>query len=518
MYVRGGEPVRVKRDEEDSLQIQDLNHHMAQYELAGAANFIDVQQRGTIKEVFPPPDLSRYVLAATEWAFPTLKGITTTPTFRPDGSVLDTRGYDSKTALIYDPPEGFKVSVPDAPTDDNVQDALALIEEWIGQFPYQDEASRANTIALALTPALREVVDGPVPLAAVDKPSPGTGASLLIEVIAIATSGSTPGALGAKGDDDEMRKQITNKLRTGERWLFLDNVNVELKSASLARALTASEWEDRILGVSKTVRVPQRAVWAATGNNLSLSLEIARRSYWIRMDAKLAKPWERDPAMFRHPELKPWTLENRSRILGALLTLGRNWFTQERPSPADAPVMGSFESWSRVLGGVLGAAGVRGFLKNSNQLYERAIEDTGAWEAFLAAWRRHYGEQSVAAKQLAQDLYSALGQPEKEPEHKALADALPDQFGLLDPNTPDKNLTRKLGNAFAKQEGVRYGTELLHLQRVGKEKRAVLWTVKAGDPPGGDGELVSLVSSPGPAPTRARTRWAGGNKLTKLTQ
>ncbi len=509
LYVRGGEPVRVKHDEDGTLVVQDLNTDKVQYELTRAADFVHVPEKGDIKDVFPPRDVARYVLSASGWALPALKGITTIPVFRSDGTVLDTRGYDRPTGLIYDPPAGFEVSVPEEPTDEDVQETLALIDEWIGQFPYENKASLANTLALALTPILREVIDDPVPLAAVDKPSPGTGASLLIEVLALATSGSAPGALGATGDDDEMRKQITSKLRTGERWLFLDNVSVELKSSALARALTATEWEDRILGFSKTARVPQQAVWVATGNNLALSLEIARRSYWIRMDAKLAKPWERDPSMFKHPELKPWTLSNRSKILSALLTLGRNWFAEGKPVPTDTPVMGSFESWSRVLAGVLHAAGIEGFLDNSKQLYERTIEDTGAWEAFLDAWYRDYGEQKMTAKQIAEDLYTE--------EHKALADALPDEFGLLDSNARDKNLAKRLGKAFAKHEGVRYGAEKLHLEGAGKEKRAMLWTVKTGNPPERDGELVSLVSFSDSPPLHARAREEWGETNTPNT-
>jgi hypothetical protein len=487
LYVQGGEPVRVKHSESGELGVQDLSIDITQYELTRSADFIRVPKKGDPEDVYPPRDVARYVLSATRWALPALSGITTIPTFRPDGSVLDQRGYDPTTGLIYDPPAGFEVSVPNSPSEDDVRGALALVDEWIGQFPYQDQASLANTLALALSPTLREVISGPVPLAAIDKPSPGTGATLLVESLAVATSGAEPGALGVTSDDDETRKQITAKLRTGERWLFLDNVNVELKTSALARALTATEWEDRILGVSKTARVPQRAVWVATGNNLALSLEIARRSYWIRMDAKLAKPWERPPSKFKHPDLKDWTRANRARILSALLTIGRNWFTQGNPVPTDTPVLGSFESWSRTLAGVLHAAGVEGFLANAKQLYERATEDTGSWEAFLDAWRMAYAAERITARRIAEDLYG--------PDHKALRDALPDEFGLLDDNLRDKNLAKRLGHAFAKREGVRYGPDKLHLARAGSESRATLWTVRSGDSPtgGADGQ-VSLVS------------------------
>jgi hypothetical protein len=254
--------------------------------------------------------------------------------------------------------------------------------------------------------------------------------------------------------------------------LFLDNVAVELKSSSLARALTATVWEDRILGVSKTARVPQRAVWVATGNNLALSVEIVRRCYWIRLDAEVAKPWERDPEQFKHPDLKDWTRNNRARILSALLTIARRWFALGKPVPEDAPSLGGFESWSRTLSGVLHAVGVEGFLANSGQLYERATEDTGSWAAFLDAWRTAYGVERVAARKIAEDLY-------KE-DYAALRQALPDEFGILDENLRDKNLAKRLGNAFAKREGIRYGPKNLHLGRAGTESRAVLWIVRRG--------------------------------------
>lgn len=465
LYVRGGEPVRARYNEDGELTIQEMTADTVQFELTHAADYWATSAKGDPKMVFPPKDICRYVLSALQWSFPRLSGITAIPVFRPDGSVVTERGYDSTTGLIYDPPAGFEVSVPEKPEEADVEAALKLITEVIGDFPYADQASLANTLALAMTPIMREVIHGPVPLAAIDKPTPGTGATLLIETLALATSGSEPGALGAVEDDNEMRKQITAKMRSGERWLLLDNVNVELKSASLARALTAGVWEDRILGVSKTLRVPVKNVWVATANNLELSLEIARRSYWIRLDARLAKPWERDPVQFTHPDLKAWVRENRSAILSALLTVGRHWFVKGCPTAKDTPVMGSFEAWSRVLGGVLAGAGVEGFLKNSKALYERSIEDTGLWSAFLEVWLETYVETDVTAQTVAEDLQNL--------DEKALREALPDEFSLM-----DDNLARKLGKAFSKREGVRYGPLGLHIARAGEQQRAVLWSVR----------------------------------------
>jgi hypothetical protein len=464
LYVRGGEPVRVRYNEDGELGIQDMSVDTVQYELAHAADYIATPGKGDPRLVFPPRDVCRYVLSAITWSFPRLTGITAIPVFRPDGTVVAERGYDAVTSLIYDPPVGFEVSVPEKPSKSDVKGALAVLNELVGDFPYANQASLANTLALALTPILREVIDGPVPLAAIDKPTPGTGATLLVESLALATSGSEPGALGAVVDDNEMRKQITSKMRSGERWLFLDNVNVELKSAALARALTAGVWEDRILGVSKTLRVPVKNVWVATANNLELSLEIARRSYWIRLDAQLEKPWERPAQQFEHPDLKAWVRENRSKILSALLIVGRYWFVKGQPEAKDTPVVGSFEAWSKTLGGVLAAAGVEGFLENSKALYEKAISHSGLWSAFLEVWHETYGSTGVTAGQVSDDLQGTGS--------AALREVLPDEFSLM-----DENLSRKLGRAFGKHEGIRYGEAGYHLAKVGERKRSVLWSV-----------------------------------------
>jgi hypothetical protein len=97
------------------------------------------------------------------------------------------------------------------------------------------------------------------------------------------------------------------------------------------------------------------------------------------MDARIAKPWERPLETFRRPNLKEWAREHRSEILGALLTLGRNWFAQGCPEAEKFPLVGSFESWTRTVAGVLAGAGVEGFLDNSSSLYEKAVSESGIW-------------------------------------------------------------------------------------------------------------------------------------------
>jgi putative DNA primase/helicase len=92
-------------------------------------------------------------------------------------------------------------------------------------------------------------------------------------------------------DDEEWRKRITAILIRAPGFILVDNVRRRVDSSALAAVLTAGHWTDRLLGQSKTVTLPVRAVWLATGNNVGLSNEMARRSVWIRLDARRDTPW-----------------------------------------------------------------------------------------------------------------------------------------------------------------------------------------------------------------------------------
>jgi hypothetical protein len=91
-------------------------------------------------------------------------------------------------------------------------------------------------------------------------------------------------------DEDEWRKRLTAKLREIPSILLIDNLRRQLDASSVAAALTAPYWEDRVLGKSEMVRFPIRCVWIATGNNPQFSNEIARRMVRIRLDPTRTSP------------------------------------------------------------------------------------------------------------------------------------------------------------------------------------------------------------------------------------
>ena len=203
-----------------------------------------------------------------------------------------------------------------------------------------------------------------------------------------------------KQNEDEWRKKITSILMTSASFVQLENIpdNTTIESPSLAAALTSSQWSDRVLGRSESIRLPSRTVWAATGNNLRVAGDLPRRSYTINMDANEERPWERKH--FQIKRLPQFVATHRGDLLSAALTVVRGWYTNGKP-PAKVPTLGSFEEWAETIGSVLEFAGVEGFLGNLKHTQVVQDEDTQQWTAFFDVWWERFKDGSVTANDLS---------------------------------------------------------------------------------------------------------------------
>jgi hypothetical protein len=506
IFVRGGRLVRVREDENGSPEIQPMDDPHIKGRLARVANYIRTTEKGETK-VIPPDWLVKDVGQLPYWPFPSLEAVVEAPIMRPDGTIFDTPGYDLQTRLYYRPGEGFDVgAIPAAPTKADTKAAIRLLDEAVGEFPYEDGASAANTLALMLTPLVRQAVNGPVPLALIDKPQAGTGGSLLAETIAIIGSGRTAEMLGAPRDEEEWRKQITAKLAAGATMITVDNVEGALYAPSLARALTARTWTDRVLGRSETVTVSQRATWIATGNNIQLRGDLPRRCYWIRLDARESRPWQREN--FKHPDLLGWVTKNRGHLVHALLTLARAWFAADKPKAPDLPRLGSFEAWAETVGGMVAFAGIPGFLGNLAELYDQADAGGAEWETFLQAWWEELdASKPITVAELTKVITS----------NDDLRTALPGDLAEAFDKSAG-SFSRKLGTALAKRAGTRYGDDGMHIARAGEFRRAVRWKLELSST---ECEFVSLVSlynpSAGKIPKEKKAAGAETNSTNSQT-
>ena len=326
-----------------------------------------------------------------------------------------------------------------------------------------------------------------MPLALIDAPAAGTGKSLLAETVALVITGTNAVMQPAPTrDEEELRKLLTAVLSAGYPLSILDNVACRVESPNLARAVTATVWSDRILGQSRTIDLPQQTVWVITGNNITLGGDIPRRSYWIRLDAKDTQPWQRSG--FKIPNLKEWVPKRRSDLTEALLIVARSWYAAGQPK-GDAPILGSFEEWSRIVGGILHHAGVLGFLENLQELYEQSDPTEAQWQAFLDHIYRRYSGGDFGVVDLVRLL-------RVDPNYHSL---LPDD--LIDDGRDGNLFTRKVGNAFRQRVDRRYGPYGVHLVKAGADRstKTIRWRVEfQKDPPADYWPLPPAPPTPTP--------------------
>jgi hypothetical protein len=399
LFQRGGQLTRVKFDERQTPSLETLFPASLRCTLARVANWRRITQEGRHVPTPPPNDIVADILALNVWEkIPPLQGLVEAPTFAPDGTLLAHEGYHPGAQVWFHRAPDFTVPVASLrPSRTEIQQARDLImKELLGDFPFDTEASRAHALAAMLLPFAREMIAGPTPLHLIDAPAAGTGKGLLADVMSLPASGRGTEVMAEGQDDEEWRKRITAVLVKGPTFVMVDNVARRLDSAALAAALTGSIWTDRILGKTATVTLPNRAVWLATGNNIAVSTEMARRSVWMRLDARTDMPWKRTD--FRHLKLRVWAQENRSQLVHACLTLVQGWIAAGRP-PGKA-MLGSFEAWAETMSGILEVAEVPGFLANAERFYTQADEENQDWRAFVLRWWEEHHDGPVGIDDL----------------------------------------------------------------------------------------------------------------------
>jgi putative DNA primase/helicase len=469
----GGALVRLERDEAGRPVLRDLDRNRLRHQLARWASWYRETADGR-RPARPPADLPADLLASPDPRLPVLTRIVGSPVLAADGAIVSEAGYDAGAQLYLDGNGLPEIGEVGSGPEDIARARALIIDDLFGDFPFVGAADRAHAVGLLLLSFARDLIDGPTPLHLIEKPSPGTGASLLVDAIALASTGRPPLAITEGGGEEEWRKRLTAALIQGPQLLSIDNLRRRLDSAALSSALTAMEWKDRILGASKLVSVPIRCAWVATANNPEVSSEIARRCVSIRLDAGVERPWRRERESFRHPDLRGWVREARGELLRSALVLLKAWVEAGRPL-ATAVTLGSFEGWAGVIGGILEVAGIPGFLASAAEFYDRADAEGEEVGSFIAAWWEKYRGQAVGVAELW-ELGGAMGS------------------GFLPEGRSEQAQKVRFGNQLKKLRERRFGE--LRVERAGTAQRAVRWRlVETGGPapgfllePGDDGD------------------------------
>jgi hypothetical protein len=340
------------------------------------------------EEVLPPLAMVQDSLIFLPDWLPVIERVSPLPVFDRQGS-LQTNGYHaaSKTLVQSD--------IEPIPMD--VERARALLfDEVFFDFPFSEEADRANLLAYLLAPFIREMC-GSVPLFLIDAAKRGTGKGLLNDLVHIIWTGEPAEASDLPLNYEEQRKQLTTHLLKAPLSVSFDDISL-LSGHHIQRALTASTWNDRLLGRNEECNVPIRCIWAATGNNVVLAGDMPRRVVLIRLVSNEETPSQREGFKRSENELREWVHAHRRELVSACIALVQHGLQHGSPGSAK---MGGFDAFMRTTSTILRGVGVEGFYANMAATFEREDSRQTGWKAIVCAWYEEYATGLVKPSDIA---------------------------------------------------------------------------------------------------------------------
>lgn len=309
-------------------------------EMAKAVKWYEFDRAGKLARIEPKPAVVDKVHDAVgHWPFPPLRGIIATPTMRPDGTLLTEVGYDAATGyMLFEPP--VMPHIPEQPTRDDAEAALALLNGLLVEFPFSTEAGRSVALSAILTTVVRAALDA-VPIHVFDAPTPGTGKSYLSALISrIATGERTAPVSATEKNAGENEKRLSAAALTGAPIIAIDNCSSLNFGPFLDTATTEPRAQIRILGKSENKLIDNTFTVLVNGNNVQIAADRVRRTIKCRLDANMERPEMRE--FQGDPEAE--ILADRGRYVAAALTIVRAYVVAGCPEVSRRP---GFSRWSR---------------------------------------------------------------------------------------------------------------------------------------------------------------------------
>jgi hypothetical protein len=415
VYQRAGALVHIVHEpvrREDQIvaagapRIRELPRQLLENELHEGATYRQSTTRGESAIVQLPSDVVRTVAEAGQWhhVLP-IRGVANWPVLAPDGddrySLIVRNGYNPQTAYVL---SGVPtIQLPDKPTQADAQAAARLLLGLVDEFPITTGAGRAAWLAGVLTLIARPAIRGPVPAIIFDAPTPGTGKTLLAELIGRIVLGYEPFVRAAPTEASEWHRALLGMIAGGEPIILLDNIRGHFESGAFEAVLTSSRFSDRKLRTNEEVTFDVRALFLLTGNNATITRDLVRRSLHCRLVPGADRPELRGD--FKIHDLKAHVRANRTKLLEAALTILWAYGYNELP-PVPMRHLGGYEEWSKLVRASLIWAGCDDPATTQDALLEM-VSDSGEVSELLEAMHAHYGDRAVTTRDMLDDLKEA---------------------------------------------------------------------------------------------------------------
>jgi hypothetical protein len=298
----------------------------------------------------PPLHYVRVLLASERrWRLPHVSGIITTPTLRPDGSLLIDPGYDPETELYLSP--GFQIpAIPEHPTKDQARTALNLLIDLLSEFGFKRSVGGEHELwlnrSVALSGLLTPLVRGSLPTAPmhlITAHVAATGKSHLVDTFAVVATGRLCPVITALKSVEETEKRLGAIILSGIPMISLDNSTHDFGGEFLCQVTERPVVKVRILGYSETPDCEVHTAAYGTGNNIGFKGDMVRRGLVCNLETLDERPELRK---FNRNTLRQ-AGANRATYVAAALTIMRAYL--DAGAPEVCGPFASYAEWSTMV-------------------------------------------------------------------------------------------------------------------------------------------------------------------------
>jgi hypothetical protein len=284
----------------------------------------------------------------------------------------------------------------------------------------------------------------------------GAGKDYLAGLAMLLTTGSDPNFYPPVEDSDEMRKRIFAVCLSGERFFIVSNAKGVFADPVYEAAATSPIYSDRRLGVSENRGLPNGAIYALSGNDLTLSEDMSRRIVRIRLEFYGESVEART---FSHPDLYGHVRRHRARYLGALQAMVNRWVAAG--CPEGSRLKPSFVRWSQIIGGIFEACELPNPI-GEDVLTTVPCKDVAEFRRLLDAWQDVHGAAALDSR----------GIRELAVEHEL--------FGYLGDLANDRGVQTRFGRLMGRYEKRSFGGRRIVKASEGKRPTWAIEEVEHG--------------------------------------
>ncbi len=380
VFQRSGELVYVTCNPEGQWSFRPIKPNFMGYLLSKVARW---HREGN--PVHPPSGVAKCIVEKGEWGhIRSIRSVVPFPPVFSNGYIPYRAGYSDQSRVFFTPGE-LRFRVNEKPSLDEAKHAADILLDLVSDFPFLSPAHQSAWIAALLSPLTRYAHQGNIPLCVIQANSPRVGKTTLAKILSYIVLGEECPVVAHAHSEAEERKRILSYLRAGRSIVLIDNVVGQFGGAVINALATSRSFEDRILGRSKVLQVPNDIVWLITGNNMTLAPDTSERCLNVRLHTEEENPHLRSG--FRYPDVVGTARQYRDRLLSAALTIVRAYIAAGKP-PIEMEAWGGFESWSRLVRGAIMWTGLEDPAKTRHQLEKEA--DTGKFlsSSLVEGWKQ----------------------------------------------------------------------------------------------------------------------------------